>query len=233
MLFPWVGLLEQVRLADVFVHYDDVQFSKGSFVNRVQIKTPQGMRWMTVPLVNFHLGQRINKVRVAPHAQWRDIHLSLLKSSFSGAPYAEDALQLAAMVYASEYPNLGALACASLNALINYFGLDKDTRFVDIGALDISGVSSERVLSIVRKLHGDVYVTGHGAARYLNHDLFDAAGVRVEYVNYRFRPYSQLHGKFTPYVSGLDLVANCGRSGIEYICSSTISWRDFINGSTL
>ena len=74
MLFPWVGLLEQVRLADAFVHYDDVQFSKGSFVNRVQLKTPQGVRWMTVPLHDLHLGQRIDEVRIAPAGEWRARH---------------------------------------------------------------------------------------------------------------------------------------------------------------
>ena len=30
MYFPWVGMLEQIRLADVFVFYDDVQFSKAA-----------------------------------------------------------------------------------------------------------------------------------------------------------------------------------------------------------
>ncbi len=60
-LFPWVGLLEQVRLCDICVHYDDVQFSKGSFTNRVQLKLADGSRWMTVPLANFHLGQLINQ----------------------------------------------------------------------------------------------------------------------------------------------------------------------------
>ena len=44
MLFPWVGMFEQVALADVFVHYDDVQFSKGSFTNRVQLKTARRVR---------------------------------------------------------------------------------------------------------------------------------------------------------------------------------------------
>lgn len=229
MLFPWVGLLEQIRLANVFVHYDDVQFSKGSFVNRVQIKTSHGIRWMTVPLANVHLGQRINEVQIAPYAQWRDAHLSILKTSFSGAPYAADALQIAETVYAMEYPNLGALARASMCALANYFGLDKDTRFVDIASLKISGSSSERVLSVVQELRGDVYITGHGAARYLNHDLFELSGVSVEYVNYCCRAYPQLHGEFTPYVSGLDLVANCGPSGVEYICSNTVLWKDFIN----
>ena len=38
MYFPWVGMLEQMALADVWVHLDDAQFSKGGFFNRVQIK---------------------------------------------------------------------------------------------------------------------------------------------------------------------------------------------------
>ena len=38
MFFPWVDFLEQLKLADLNVFYDDVQFSKGSFTNRVRIK---------------------------------------------------------------------------------------------------------------------------------------------------------------------------------------------------
>ena len=30
MLFPWIGLLTQIKLADIIVHYDDVAFSKGA-----------------------------------------------------------------------------------------------------------------------------------------------------------------------------------------------------------
>ncbi|MBC8123824.1 MAG: WbqC family protein, partial [Gemmatimonadaceae bacterium] len=51
MLFPWIGMFEQICLADVYVHYDDVQFSKGSFSNRVQVKSASGSKWITVPLI--------------------------------------------------------------------------------------------------------------------------------------------------------------------------------------
>ena len=227
MLFPWVGLLEQVRLADVFVHYDDVQFSKGSFVNRVQVKTPEGVRWMTVPLRDVHLGQRIDEVQLADASQWRDKHLDLLQRSLAGAPHRADALALAEEVYATPHPHLASLARASLMALVRYFGLDAGTRFLDVADLGIPGDSSERVLAVVRELGGDVYVTGHGAARYLDHEAFEHAGVDVQYMAYRRMPYPQLHGDFTPFVSGLDLVANCGRDGVLYACSSTVSWRNF------
>ncbi|WP_248799498.1 WbqC family protein [Pseudomonas sp. MWU13-2105] len=229
MLFPWVGLLEQVRLADVFVHYDDVQFSKGSFVNRVQVKTPQGMRWMAVPLVDLHLGQKINEVQVPPSKEWRDVHFALLESSLANAPFRRDALGLVEGVYAADYANIGALSRASLMALVEYFGLDAHCRFIDVESLDIPGSSSDRVLSVVKCLEGDKYITGHGARRYLDHELFERSGVAVEYMTYNCKPYPQAHGDFTPYVSALDLVANCGKLGLESINSGTTDWRSFKN----
>ena len=231
MLFPWVGLLEQVRLADVFVHYDDVQFSKGSFVNRVQIKTADGVRWMTLPTRNLHLGQRICEVEIAPTSQWVGQHLALLTASLAGAPHADDAIGLAESVYAAAHSHLGSLARASLLALSDYFGLVEGKRFVDVGTLDIGGRSSQRVLDVVKRVGGRQYITGHGAARYMDHALFDRAGVEVRYMRYRQQAYPQLHGDITPYVSGLDLVSNCGREGRRYICSDTVSWEKFLHES--
>lgn len=227
MLFPWVGMLEQVRLADVFVHYDDVQFSKGSFVNRVQLKTPEGVKWMTVPLRDLRLGQRIDEVQTMPIAHWRDTHLQLLARSFVGAAYAHDAMALAEAVYAQQPENLAQLARLSMLSLCDYFGLGDNTRFVDVSALDAPGSSSERVLSVVRQLGGSTYITGHGASRYLNHALFEQHGIEVVYMDYQRRPYPQAHGAFTPYVSGLDLVAHCGRQGCQQLCSGTVSWKEF------
>jgi len=50
MYFPWVGFIAQMALADVFIWLDDAQFSKGSFTNRIQVKLPDGRKWMSVPL---------------------------------------------------------------------------------------------------------------------------------------------------------------------------------------
>jgi hypothetical protein len=231
MLFPWVGLLEQVRLADVFVHYDDVQFSKGSFCNRVQVKSATGVRWLTVPTQGLRLGQSIEEVRLADAADWVPRHLQLLRGSFDGAAHAADALELARAVYAAGDRTLGALARRSLLALVDYFGLAQGRRFIDVRDLDVPGASSERVLEVVRRLGGTTYVTGHGAAAYLDHEAFTRAGVAVEYMDYRKLPYPQLHGPFTPFVTALDLAANCGPAGVDCICSPSIPWETFLHGS--
>ena len=228
MLFPWVGLLEQIMLADVLVNYADVQFSKGSFTNRVQIKEPAGTRWMTVPLEKFHLGARIDEVKPATNVDWRAQHLRMLEQAYEAAPHASDMLALVRAVYESDYANMGALALASMRAVCRYLGIDLDSKFVDSPELDIPGRNSDRVLAIVKKLQGDTYITGHGAKNYLAHAEFEQQGVAVEYMNYAMRPYPQLHGAFTPFVSSLDLIANHGPAGKQYMCPQTLNWREFI-----
>jgi hypothetical protein len=230
MFFPWVGLLEQIRLADIYVHYSDVQFSKGSFTNRVQIKTSAGMRWLTVPLSDLRLGQTIDEVRISAYRDWRSQHLALLQQAYSGAPYAEEMMALVRNVYEGNHEHLDDLARASIAALCDYFGLSDGGNFVSSNDLDVSGSGSERVLEIVKAIGGTTYVTGWGARNYLDHAIFDQAGIRVEYMDYRKISYPQLHGAFTPFVSALDLVANCGRAGIGAICSSSVYWKEFING---
>ena len=235
MLFPWVGMFEQIRAADIYVHYDDVQFSKGSFTNRVQLKTARGPRWLTVP-VRVSLGQTIADVRIddgepGGRSDWRRRHLAMLEEALAGAPFAADALALARRVYDRNDERLGELVIAGMEAVLAYFELTPRLRILRSSALGVPGKSWPRVLDVVRRLDGDVYVTGHGARHYLDHGAFEAAGVRVEYLDYEKRPYAQLHGPFTPYVSVLDLIANVGRSGRDVIVSGTKPWREFLRAA--
>lgn len=229
MFFPWVGMFEQIRLADIYVHYGDVQFSKGSFANRVQIKTAQGVKWLTVPLQDVSLGQSIDEVQINVRIDWRAQHMDMLKQAYAAAPYCKEMLALVESVYRQPVDSIAMLSRLSIEACCNYFGLDAGRRFIDVRQLAIGGSSSQRVLDIVCALGGTRYVTGLGARNYLDHQLFENAGVRVEYMDYLKLPYPQLHGEFTPYVSILDLIANTGKDGISYIQSGTVYWKDYLN----
>ena len=228
MFFPWVGLFEQIRLADVYVHYGDVQFSKGGFSNRVQIKTPQGVKWLTVPLEGLTLGQSIEEARISSRIDWRSQHLGMLRGAYARAPHFEQMLQLVDAVYSRSWRSIGELSRASMEVMCEYFGLAAGRRFVDVRELGIAGAGSQRVLDVVKALGGRRYITGWGARNYLDHQLFEDAGVRVEYMDYQKLPYAQLHGDFTPYVSVLDLVANTGRDGGNLIRSGASYWQQWL-----
>lgn len=232
MYFPWVGFLEQLRLAEIFVVYDDVQYSKGSFANRVQIKTSIGSRWLTVPLRGLRLGQRIDEVQLDEDQDWRVKHRDQLRHAYQNAPFKSDMLDLVDSVFEQPIANLAELAHASTIALAEYFDLTTNLMQYDVNKMGINGHGSQRVLDIARSLGATVYITGHGARNYLDHQAFENAGIDVRYMDYRRLPYPQQHGAFNPYVSALDLVANCGREGVRYIQSTAIEWRKFINEPT-
>lgn len=223
MFLPWVGMLEQIRLADVYVHYDDVAFSKGSFVNRVQVKTVTGTNWLTLP-VDAHLGQQIRDVRIGQQGFARK-HLSTLRQAYAKAPYRDAMMAVAEAAYAVESPWLLDWTVAGLEALFSAFAI-RPPRVLFSSELAVGGANTDRVLSVVTTLSGTTYVTGRGALAYLDHDAFDRAGVDVRYVRYATRPWPQLHGPFTPYVTSLDLLANAGPAGRACIVSETIPWKE-------
>jgi hypothetical protein len=227
MFFPWAGFFEQILASDAFVYYDDVQFSKGSFVNRVQIKTNAGVKWLTVPVMHRHLSQTISETMIDESKDWHSRHLAFLHQHLSDAPFYTDALGLVSALYKSEFRTIADLSVASINAVCTYLGIAEPAAFKYSSQLGVPGKGSQRVLDIVCKLGGTTYITGHGAAKYLDHEAFEQAGVGVEYMDYAKHPYPQLFGAFTPFVSILDLIANLGPAARKILCPRTVAWREF------
>ena len=230
MFFPWVGLLEQISLADIFIHYDDVQYTRG-FYNRVQIKTANGIKWITVPLNNHRRGQLIDEVLVNNDTDWRRQHRDTLRQAYTKAPYSEEMLALVDEVFCKSKMTLFDVSRESIYALVRYFKLETNVQFMSSSDMNIIGSSSQRLRDLCVAVSADVYITGHGARNYLDHELFERSGIQVEYMKYKMIPYPQLHGDFTPYVSALDLVANCGKEGANVFKSNSIYWKDFLNES--
>ncbi len=222
--------MEQIRLADIFIHYDDVQYARG-FYNRVQIKTENGSQWLTVPLRDQHRGQRIDEVIVDDRIDWRSKHLDMLKQAYVKAPFRNEMLTLVYEVFDKNYATLADLSRESLLSVAKYFDLIEGRKYISSVQIGVLGTSSKRLHDICSKEGASVYLTGHGARNYLDHELFEKSGIEVNYMNYRMVPYPQLHGEFTPYVSVLDLIANCGKERADVICSEKIYWKDFLNES--
>lgn len=230
MYFPWLGLFEQMRAADIFVHYDDVQLARG-FYNRVQVKTPQGTSMITVPLTNRRRGSMINECRISYESDWVSQHRAVLASSYKKTPFLTDAIAIFDDVTGRRPELLSELGIGSTMAIADYLGLTDGTLFLRSSDLDIPGSSSQRLLDISTAQNVEVYLTGHGALNYLDHELFESRNVEVRYIRYGFKEYRQVFGTFTPYVTALDAIAHLGRSAVEVFESSTLNWRNAVEQS--
>ena len=227
MFFPWVGMFEQIKLADVYVHYDDALLPlSGGLTNRVKIKTANGSVWMTIPILRPS-EQMISEVQFDNVKNWRRKHLQMLEQCYARAPFANDMLEIVKSVYDLKTNYLMEFNIFALEQVSRYFNFD--TSFELSSKYKVAAKSSEKVMELVRRVKGEVYITGHGAFDYLDHELFEQNRVEVQYMDYKRTPYPQLHGDFDPHVSILDLIANVGVEGSKLITSGTTYWKNFIN----
>lgn len=227
MYFPWVGLLNQVKLADIYVHYDDVQLTRG-FYNRVQINIDGKPKFLTVPIQDKRQNQRIDFSRISYNEQWREKQRESLKVTLQNALYGEEALAIFDRVHDRQYEFLHQLNRASISALNDYCQLTENTSVKCSTQLSTQGHGSERLLHICKQLGAKNYLTGHGALNYLNHELFEKNSIDVYYVKYRFEPYERKPGNYTPYVTALDAIAHLGPHLKKSLKSEIVNWRKAI-----
>lgn len=225
MYFPWVGFMAQMALADVMIWLDDAQFSKGSFTNRVQVKTAGGIKWMSVPLVNKGTLTPILALKPADPAI-AERHRSLLQSSLSAGAFFDEARDI--FDHAWRETLLVDTLIESAEALARSLGLPERKTLKSSG-MNVAGSGSSRVLDLVRAVGGSTYITGHGARNYLDHQSFEDAGIAVEYMKYEPVAWPQDHGNFTPYVTALDLVAQVPRAErLAHLAPQTEGWKAFV-----
>lgn len=225
MYFAWPGFFELVAQADVLVHLDDVQLADRGFTNRVQLKGPSGISWLTIPLQDRSARRRIIDLEAAGD-QWQAKHRRSVAHALAKAPHVARAIALMDVVF--QRARVVDLLIESIEQPARALGCWNASTIVRASELAVQSTGSARILDLVQKVGGTHYLTAHGAANYLDHERFEQAGVDVSYAAYSKAPWPQLHGAFTPFVTVLDLIANTGEGAGAFIRPAATPWRQFL-----
>ncbi len=216
---PWRGYFHQIAKADVFVFYDDVQYDRRGWRNRNRLKTPHGVRWLTIPVHSKGCQIEhtpINQIRIAWERPWNEEHWKTIKSSYSKAPYFEHYAPLLEQFYQRHDEYLADFCIDLTIALAKELGITK-TRFIRSSALKVDGTKTDRLLNILRLLKATHYITGPAAQNYLEEEKFRQASISLEYMHYDYPEYPQLYPPYDPQVSILDLLVMTGQKALDYI----------------
>ena len=216
---PWLGFFEQLQRADIFVIYDDVQFDRRGWRNRNRIKGPDGELWLTVPVIQKgRFGQKVSEVEIDDKHPWQRKHIESLRRCYSRAPYFKRYFPLIADIIRKPSQKLVDLDISLIYLLAEMTGQPM-SKFRRSSELGLTGGRTSRLLNICRALGADEYYTGAAARVYFDMKLFNNAGIKVEFQDYRHPAYPQLFGDFIPYLSLVDLLFNTGENSGEIIAS--------------
>ena len=79
---PWRGYFDFIDDVDLFVIYDDMQYTKNDWRNRNRIKTPQGPAWVTIPIKQLSVNQLIQDTVIDYRKDWRRKHLASIYHNY-------------------------------------------------------------------------------------------------------------------------------------------------------
>jgi len=210
---PWKGYFDMINRVDEFILYDDMQYTRRDWRNRNKIKTANGLQWLTIPVdVKGKYYQKINET-VIKDLSWASKHWTALTHNYKKASYFD--------VYAD---SLEALYqdCSDISLLsevnhrfICYINdiLGIKTKISWSSDYELEDGKSERLLGLCKSAGADKYISGPAAQGYLDVNIFENDGIKVEWMDYSGYPeYSQLYGTFEHGVSILDLLMNEGEN---------------------
>lgn len=217
---PWKGYFDIINLVDEFILYDDMQFTRRDWRNRNKIKTPDGLKWLTIPVISKgKFDQKINETQVS-NTKWCQSHWHAITLNYGKAPYFR--------AYADRIHSIYQ-ACESETYLsrINYRFLSEICGILGIQTTiswssdyELADGKTERLVGLVQSAGGDAYLSGPAAKDYIVDACFENAGIALEYMDYDGYPeYPQLFGAYQPQVSILDLIFNTGPQAKEYMKS--------------
>ena len=212
--FPWLGFFDQMHWADMFVVYDDVQYTKNDWRNRNRIKGTNGPQWLTVP-VHHHLGELIKDVAMPQDRHWVKSHVNSLQFAYAKAKYFDDYFPRIKELIEAPHKRLIDLDMALIMYLKGTLGID--TQILYSSRMQAQRSKSQRLVNICRECGAIEYLTGDAARDYLDMKLFEDNKIEVRYHHYKHPEYPQLFGGFVPYLSVVDLLFNCGPESLDYL----------------
>lgn len=213
---PWKGYFDMIAAVDEFIIYDDMQYTKGGWRNRNQIKTTQGAQWLTVPVrATGRFGQIIRETEIADN-QWQTSHWKSLVMNYSRARHFDDVAVWLEPLYQTQYRTITELNLVFISAICNYLNIK--TKISHSWDYRLDAGKTERLVSLCQQAGATEYISGPAAKDYIECHHFNEAGIQLKWFDYQGYPeYPQLWGEFAHGVSILDLLFNCGKNASTYM----------------
>ena len=215
---PWLGLFNKIALADEFVLLDQVQYQPEEFNNRNRIKTPQGPKWLSVPVLRRgYLNKKICDIEINNKVPWARKHWKTLKQAYGKAPYFNNYAPYLENLYSDEWTKLVDLDETILKWLLETLGIS--VKWHKSSEYSFSGRKQNLILEICEKLGADTFIFGALGKDYVDIDMFQRAGISVLFQEYKHPQYPQIYGDFLPNLSVIDLLFNCGGASFDILMS--------------
>lgn len=212
---PWKGFFDIIQSVDIFVHYDDVQYTSSDWRNKNFIYGKNGLVRLTIPIKKTSRETLIKDVLIDNNQNWKKDHLKSIQRVYSKAKFYQEYLWIIEEIYSFETIFLSDFVINATELISRSLGIE--TAFVKSSDLGIFGSKDDKLIRICQKLGATSYLSGPSAENYIELSKWKESNIEISFKNYRYSEYNQLSKQFNHYVSIIDVMFNNGLNTINLI----------------
>jgi hypothetical protein len=222
-LLPYIGYFQLMSAADRFVVYDNIEYTKQSWINRNRIASNGQESFFTLPLKAGSDSKHIAERSVA--ASFNPVKmLNKFRGAYQKAPFFHETFPLIETVFTHEAENLFSFIFHSLRTTAEHLQISDNLVIASEVAANHQLNGQERVIAICNALGATEYINPEGGVDLYSRAAFSYEGIALQFLQSRPLEYEQNCAPFLPRLSIIDVLMFNSRSSVSQLIQENFDY---------
>ena len=204
---PYIGYFQLINAVDVFVLYDNIEYTKKGWINRNRILVNGKAEYISLPLKSDSNYLNVSSRYLSE--TWSKDKIKLLnkiKESYRKAPFYDSLMPLIEEILNFSNQNLFDFLRNSIQLICDFLGIS--TPIVKSSSLqyDNNLRSQDKVLAICKSLNASVYINPIGGIELYNKKDFSKNSIELSFLKTENIDYMQYNSEFVSFLSIIDVM---------------------------
>lgn len=205
--FPYIGYFQLINAVDIFVLYDEIEYTKKGWINRNRLLKNGSDELFSLPLKKDSDFLMINQRYLSDN--WSVDKKKLLNTfneAYRKAPFFKETFILIEQCLNYSNINLFHFLYESIKCICNHLNIE--TKLVVSSTLDFDNSlkAADKVLNICKVLKANEYINPIGGLELYNKDFFKKDDIVLHFLKAKNVTYKQFENNFIPFLSIIDVL---------------------------
>lgn len=216
-LFPYIGYFQLIKSVDEFVICDDVQYIKRGWINRNRILMNGEPKLFVFSLKKGHQSLNINeRYFSSKFKEERDKFLKTIECVYKKAPYYHKVLPILYDILSCDTDiDISKHIYNSLKIICKLLNINTKFRISSEMTKDNELKCQDKVIDIVKRLNGDVYINSIGGKMLYSKEEFKNNNIDLFFIKRKDIVYKQYDNNFVPDLSIIDVMMFNSKEAVE------------------
>lgn len=203
--FPYVGYFQLIAAVDLFIVYDNIQYTKKGWINRNRMLQNGKDVTFSLPLKNDSDYLDVCQRELTSNFR-REKLLNQIAGAYRRAPCFEQTFPLVEQVMRWEDNNLFGFLQHSLVKTCEHLGVTTPIRISSDIDIDHTMKGQDKVLALCEAVGASTYVNAIGGMRLYSSAAFREKGIGLKFIQSKAFQYPQSGNAFVPWLSIIDVM---------------------------